>query len=69
MRHKCITEREKPVSEQVGAVQCQGCKQWWRSKGGLAVHSCNTENPDTNQLTNQSTVCTVCERTFSRPIK
>ena len=22
MRHKCINERRKPISEQVGAIQC-----------------------------------------------
>ena len=43
------------------------------AKGGGGVKEafkdtgCTTEYPDTNQLTNQSTVCTVCERAFSRP--
>ena len=39
-RHKCLDERRKPVSEQRGAVQCQTCRRWFRSKGGMAVHSC-----------------------------
>ena len=43
-RHKCKSEREKPVSEQRGSVQCQRCKRWFRSKGGLAVHRCRTQN-------------------------
>ena len=36
------------------------------AKEAFQYTGCTTENPDTNQLTNQSTVCTVCERTFSR---
>ena len=39
-RHKCISERQKPVSEQRGAVQCTQCRRWLRSRGGLAVHRC-----------------------------
>ena len=39
-RHKCTAERQKPVSQQRGAVQCGTCHKWFRSKGGLAVHSC-----------------------------
>ena len=30
-RHKCVTERSKPVSEQRGAAQCPVCKKWFRS--------------------------------------
>ena len=26
-RHKCLSEREKPVCEQRGAVQCQKCNR------------------------------------------
>ena len=37
-RHKCVDERRKPVNEQLGAVQCQFCQEWFRSRGGLAVH-------------------------------
>ena len=37
-RHKCLDERRKPVSEQRGAVQCQNCHRWFRSKGGMVVH-------------------------------
>ena len=40
----CVIEREKPVSEQRGSVQCQRCKRWFRSKGGLAVHRCKTQD-------------------------
>ena len=41
-RHKCKSEREKPISEQTGSVQCQRCKRWFRSKGGFTVHRCKT---------------------------
>ena len=36
-RHKYISERQ---SEQRGAVQCTVCHRWFRSCGGLSVHSC-----------------------------
>ena len=39
-RHKCLHERQKPVSEQQGATQCQQCLRWFRSKGELAMHRC-----------------------------
>ena len=39
-RHKCLREREKPVSEQRGAAQCLQCQRWFKSRGGLAVHTC-----------------------------
>ena len=39
-RHKCLSERNKPVSEQRGGAQCQTCRKWFRSRGGLAVHTC-----------------------------
>ena len=35
-RHKCITERMKPVSEQAGAVKCDQCGRWLRSRTGSA---------------------------------
>ena len=43
-RHKCLSERAKPISEQSGAVQCVYCQKWMRSAGGLAVHQrkCNS---------------------------
>ena len=37
-RHKCTNERWKPVSQQMGAVQCTNCNRWFHSKGGLSVH-------------------------------
>jgi len=40
-RHKCVTGRRKPVNEQRGAVQCEVCLKWFRSKGGLAVRRCS----------------------------
>ena len=39
-RHKCTAERQKPVQEQEGAVECLMCGRWLRSRGGLAVHRC-----------------------------
>ena len=39
-RHKCLNERQKPVSEQRGAVQCLRCVRWFKSKGGLTLHKC-----------------------------
>ena len=40
-RHKCVNERMMPVSEQRGAAQCLKCREWFRSRGGLALHSCH----------------------------
>jgi len=37
-RHKCLAERAKPISEQHGAVQCQHCRRWMKSVGGLKIH-------------------------------
>ena len=42
-RHKCVAERRKPISEQHGAIQCTPCSVWFRSRGGLAVHTCRPE--------------------------
>ena len=39
-RHKCLPERQRPVSEQRGAVRCPHCDRWFASRGGLAVHRC-----------------------------
>ena len=44
-RHKCLAERQKPVSEQVGAAQCTSCRKWFRSRGGMAVHRCRPDSP------------------------
>ncbi len=41
-RHKCLPERRKPVELQSGSIQCQKCLRWFRSKGGLAVHKCQS---------------------------
>ena len=32
-RHKCLSEREKPVEEQQGAAQCAVCRRCFRSAG------------------------------------
>ena len=37
-RHKCLSERKKPVEEQQGAAQCAVCRRWFRSACDLAVH-------------------------------
>ena len=39
-RHKCSSERRKPVWKQKGAAQCTVCSRWFKSKGGMAVHRC-----------------------------
>ena len=39
-RHKCVAEREKPVSEQ--RMQCM---KWFKSRGGLALHKCVPSRP------------------------
>ena len=36
-RHEYVVERERPVCEQRGAVQCSVCNLWFRSIG-LSVH-------------------------------
>ena len=38
-RKKCIDERQKPLGEQWGAVQCDRCSRCFRSRGGHAVHT------------------------------
>ena len=40
-RHKCSSERRKPVWEQKGTVQFVACSCWFRSKKGLTVHTCS----------------------------
>ena len=44
-RHKCLSERSKPIAQQQGATRCPTCSRWFRSRGGLAVHNCRPENP------------------------
>ena len=39
-RHKYLKDRSLPVNKQKGAAQCQSCNRWFRSRGGLAVHTC-----------------------------
>ena len=65
-RHKCVTERSKPVSEQRGAAQCPVCKKWFRSRGGLALHNCQPQATVTPspQSAGGAVVCTVCHREF-----
>ena len=41
-RHKCLSERAKPIQEQRGAVHCTVCQRWFRSNGGLKVHKCRS---------------------------
>ena len=67
-RHKCIAERQKPVSEQRGAAQCLRCLKWFRSRGGLALHRCepgSLEGCRETQtamatVTGRDVVCGVC---------
>ena len=46
-RHKCLAERAKPIEEQRGSVQCEECRKWSLSRGGLALHSCGSQ-PDSS---------------------
>ena len=41
-RHKCLVERSKPVHLQKGAIMCMICNKWFKSKGGLTVHTCRS---------------------------
>ena len=45
-RHKCIAERRKP---QCGSVQCQMCRRWFRSKGGLQSSCADQETECSRQ--------------------
>ncbi len=75
-RHKCTAERQKPVCQQVGAVQCLQCDRWFASRGGLAVHRCEqgqcdppgvthpTPRSADRNLTCCSFHCSHCRRCF-----
>ena len=41
--HKCISERQKPIQEQRGAVHCTLCDRWFRSQGCYTVHTCRPQ--------------------------
>ena len=49
-RQKCLAERQKPISEQHGVIQCQQCHSWFRSRGGLTVHRCRPGPYSTQQM-------------------
>ena len=67
-RHKCLAERLLPVHEQSGAVQCPRCGVWFRSAGGLAVHTCRVSAmPSASPATQDSRdtlECSTCGRSF-----
>ena len=42
--HKCIEERNTPISEKSESVQCPDCARWFRSRGCLTVHQCSPQN-------------------------
>ena len=66
--HKCAAERRKPVCEQAGAVQCECCGGWFRSRGGLAVHSCSRqEQVARSEVSAEGVMCSVCGRNFRQP--
>ena len=68
-RHKCTVERSEPIQEQAGAVQCQLCDRWFRSRGGLAVHRCREDESAINRpAVNPQVplVCGICGRQFRR---
>ena len=77
-RHKCTAERQKPVWEHRGAVQCPNGSRWFCSVGGLTVHRCGPQQPSSTGPTTRSSTrqpsrppgpvqCQVCERWFRRP--
>ncbi len=43
VRHKCASERERPVEQQRDSVQCDLCGLWFRSRGRQAAHRCSPE--------------------------
>ena len=49
-----LAERQKPIQDQQGAVQCGICKRWFRSRGSLAVHRRKgpTRNNQQDPITN-----------------
>ena len=67
-RHKCLSERRKPVEQQQGAIQCRECQRWFKSAGGLAVHNCFHCRPHAGStvLIDSPIVCSVCDRIFRR---
>ena len=76
-RHKCTSERVKPVHEQRGYEKCGKCMCWFKSKGGLAVHRCSTSVlqeelesqsnvPSISRTTAQTVKCSLCGRGFNR---
>ena len=67
--HKCIAEQQLPVEEQSGAVQYQRCECCFRSRGGLAIHKCETSEHSTQDSfpPEQSFLCNDCGRRFRRP--
>ena len=73
--HKCVDERKKPVKEQVGAVQCDNCGIWFKSTGGLKVHSCRRQEEaeyvlersrGTTTTSQEQVVCRECWKIFRR---
>ena len=59
-RHKRIVERQLPLCEQPGAVQCAKCHRWLRSRGGLAVHKClNVSSSSSLTMSSSSTLSSI----------
>ena len=73
-RHNCAARRRRPVCEQEGAVQCEECRKWFCSRGGLVVRRCRREEVVEDGAAggagagvSQGLVeCRECGRTFSR---
>ena len=76
--HKCIEEQSKSVHQQQSVLQCSACREWFRSRGGLAVHNCqmltlrgtvSVDNEEHNSVpaVGNSVYCHVCKQTFNRP--
>ena len=60
--------------EQAGAVQCDKCERWFRSRGGLAVHACRREEEQQSEeqpygatMAATGVTCVECGRNFRRP--
>ena len=53
-------ERRRPVREQDGAVRCDVCGRWFRSRGSLAVHRCVREEGAGGQNSSSHTTIIAC---------
>ena len=67
-------KEEGQCVSRMGAVQCEECRRWFRSRGGLAMHRCRREEVVENDaaggvgagVSQERVECRECGRTFSR---